>query len=70
MPGNTIRLHRVLRATPEKVYRAFLDPDVGAWPLPPPLARPSTSMTIAAVSPLAHIGARRERWPCRERHRA
>lgn len=23
MPGNTIRLHRVLRATPERVYRAF-----------------------------------------------
>jgi uncharacterized protein YndB with AHSA1/START domain len=27
MPGNTIRLHRVLRAPPERVYRAFLDPD-------------------------------------------
>ena len=26
MPS-TIRLHRVLRATPERVYRAFLDPD-------------------------------------------
>lgn len=25
--GNTIRLHRVLRASPEKVYRAFLEPD-------------------------------------------
>ena len=25
MPTNTIRLHRVLRAAPEKVYRAFLD---------------------------------------------
>ena len=24
---NTVRLHRVLRATPERVYRAFLDPD-------------------------------------------
>lgn len=24
---NTIRLHRVLRATPERVYRAFLEPD-------------------------------------------
>lgn len=23
---NTVRLHRVLRATPERVYRAFLDP--------------------------------------------
>ena len=27
MPANTIQLHRVLRATPERVYRAFLDPD-------------------------------------------
>lgn len=25
--GNTIKLHRVLRATPEKVYRAVLDPE-------------------------------------------
>lgn len=24
---NTTRLHRVLRATPERVHRAFLDPD-------------------------------------------
>jgi uncharacterized protein YndB with AHSA1/START domain len=24
---NTVRLHRVLRAPPERVYRAFLDPD-------------------------------------------
>lgn len=27
MGTNTIRLHRVLKATPEKVYRAFIDPD-------------------------------------------
>jgi uncharacterized protein YndB with AHSA1/START domain len=26
MPS-TIRFHRVLRATPERVYRAFLDPE-------------------------------------------
>ena len=32
---NTIRLHRVLRTTPEKVYRAFLDPDAMAKWLPP-----------------------------------
>lgn len=32
---NTIRLHRVLRATPERVYRAFLDPDAKAKWLPP-----------------------------------
>jgi uncharacterized protein YndB with AHSA1/START domain len=35
MSGNTIRLHRVLRATPERVYRAFLDPDAMAKWLPP-----------------------------------
>ena len=35
MPTHTIRLHRVLRATPEKIYRAFLDADaMGKW-LPP-----------------------------------
>jgi len=32
---NTIRLHRVLRTKPEKVYRAFLDPDALARWLPP-----------------------------------
>jgi uncharacterized protein YndB with AHSA1/START domain len=32
---NTIRLHRVLRAAPERVYRAFLDPDAAAKWLPP-----------------------------------
>jgi uncharacterized protein YndB with AHSA1/START domain len=35
MPTNTIRLHRVLHATPEKVYRAFLDADAMAKWLPP-----------------------------------
>lgn len=34
MPS-TIRLHRVLRAKPERVYRAFLDPDAMAKWLPP-----------------------------------
>ncbi len=32
---NTIRLHRVVRATPEKVYRAFLDADAMSKWLPP-----------------------------------
>ena len=32
---NTIRLHRVLRAPAERVYRAFLDPDAMAKWLPP-----------------------------------
>jgi uncharacterized protein YndB with AHSA1/START domain len=35
MAGNTIRLHRVLKAPPERVYRAFLDPDAMAKWLPP-----------------------------------
>ena len=35
MSTSVIRLHRVLRATPERVYRAFLDPDAMAKWLPP-----------------------------------
>lgn len=35
MATNTIRLHRVLRATPEKIYRAFLDADAMTKWLPP-----------------------------------
>ena len=35
MTTNTIKLHRVLRAPPERVYRAFLDPDAMAKWLPP-----------------------------------
>ncbi|MEK1875062.1 MAG: SRPBCC domain-containing protein, partial [Rhizobium altiplani] len=32
---NTIRLHRILAASPEKVYRAFLEADALAKWLPP-----------------------------------
>lgn len=32
---NTIRLHRVLATKPEKIYRAFLQPDAAARWLPP-----------------------------------
>lgn len=32
---NTVRLHRVITAKPEKVYRAFLEPDAVASWLPP-----------------------------------
>lgn len=35
MSTGTVRLHRVLRAPPERVYRAFLDPDAMAKWLPP-----------------------------------
>ena len=33
--SNTIQLHRVLTAPPEKAYRAFTDPDAMAKWLPP-----------------------------------
>lgn len=33
--SNTVRLHRVIAAAPDKVYRAFLEPDAVASWLPP-----------------------------------
>jgi uncharacterized protein YndB with AHSA1/START domain len=35
MSHHTIRLHRVIRSTPERIYRAFLDADAMAKWLPP-----------------------------------
>ena len=35
MPTGTVRLHRVLKAKAERVYRAFLEPDAMAKWLPP-----------------------------------
>lgn len=35
MSTNTVRLHRVIAAKPEKIYRAFLEPDALARWLPP-----------------------------------
>src|SRR5262252_926152 len=35
MPTSTVRLHRVLRAPAERIYRAFLDADAMAKWLPP-----------------------------------
>ena len=35
MAKGTVKLHRVLRSKPERVYRAFLDPDAMAKWLPP-----------------------------------
>lgn len=35
MPAGTVRFHRVLRSKPERVYRAFLDPDALVKWLPP-----------------------------------
>ncbi|MDB5339450.1 MAG: polyketide cyclase [Planctomycetaceae bacterium] len=33
--GNTVKLHRVLRGTPDRIYRAFIDPDAMCKWLPP-----------------------------------
>ena len=35
MSTHTIRLHRVLRSTPEKIYRAFIEPEAMCKWLPP-----------------------------------
>jgi uncharacterized protein YndB with AHSA1/START domain len=35
MSSNTVKLHRVLTATPDKLFRAFSDPDAYASWLPP-----------------------------------
>src|SRR5688500_17529386 len=35
MATNTVRLHRVLRTSPAKVYTAFIDPDAMCKWLPP-----------------------------------
>lgn len=35
MSNNAVQLHRVIRSTPDRVYRAFLDPDAWAKWLPP-----------------------------------
>jgi uncharacterized protein YndB with AHSA1/START domain len=35
MTGNTVSLHRVLRAPPERVYRAFITPEAMAKWIPP-----------------------------------
>lgn len=35
MSTNTVRLHRVIASKPEKIYRAFLEPDALARWLPP-----------------------------------
>ena len=35
MAGNTVTLHRVIKAAPEKVYRAFTDPNALASWIPP-----------------------------------
>lgn len=35
MPANTVTLHRVLKTTPEKIYRAFTEPAALSFWIPP-----------------------------------
>jgi uncharacterized protein YndB with AHSA1/START domain len=35
MGSNSIKLHRIIRSTPEKIYRAFLDPEAICKWMPP-----------------------------------
>ena len=49
---NTIRLHRVLRTTPDRLYRAFLDADAMAKWLPP------HGFTCRVHELDAHVGGR------------
>jgi len=35
MSGNSVKLHRVIKASPEKVYRAFTDKNAYSWWIPP-----------------------------------
>ena len=58
MNTHTIRLHRVLKAKPELVYKAFLDPDAAVESLTaaaaaaPPLALPLAPPLSAEREPL------------------
>lgn len=46
MTAGAVRLHRVLRAPPERVYRAFLNAEAMAkWLTPNGFATPTRSMT-------------------------
>ena len=35
MPDNSVTLHRIIKTSPEKIYRAFTDPDAFASWIPP-----------------------------------
>jgi uncharacterized protein YndB with AHSA1/START domain len=50
MSTGTVRLHRVLKATPERVYRAFLEADAMAKWLPP------SGFTCKVHHMEAHVG--------------
>jgi uncharacterized protein YndB with AHSA1/START domain len=47
---NAVHLHRVLTSTPEKIYRAFLEPDAIAQWLPP------NGFTCKVLHMHAHVG--------------
>lgn len=52
MQTGTVTLHRVLKAPPERIYRAFLDPDAMSKWLPP------HGFTGRVLSLDAHVGGR------------
>lgn len=52
MPDRTVKLHRVLRTSPEKVYRAFLEPEALAKWIPP------YGFTCTVHQMEAHVGGR------------
>ncbi len=54
MSTHTIRLHRVVRTTPDKIYRAFLDADAMSKWLPP--HRPGTRTNITPDSASSRNG--------------
>ena len=54
MTGNTVRLHRVLRAPADRVYRAFVHPDALASPVQDVSARDTAGAAIAAPAAPDH----------------
>lgn len=50
MPSNTVRLHRVIRTTPDRIYRAFLNADAMTKWLPP------YGFTCKVLHMDAHVG--------------
>ena len=59
LPGITVRIERTLRAPPERVFQAFLEPDlIRRWMVPDDLA-------IERISVEAKVGGRIEIWHSR-----
>ena len=59
----TVRLHRVLKAPPERVYKAFIDPDAMAKWLPPHGFTASAGPAAApAVKPMLRCSTSTPPW--------